>query len=477
MIRRLNIRWRLTLWFAAAMAVLLVVRSFWIYHMMERRLATIADVELSSRLDALEDLLKKQTKPEEIKASLERYADNQRDLQIEILNSNQKVLFRSAAGSPASLEKVSHTRPETTARQFETNLSKDADQRREVRTVVPTSLGTVIVRISRSMQAERNEVWDFVMTLFNTLPMVILAALSVGYLVSARALSPVDEMISTANEITAKRLDKRINVPDTGDELARLAQTLNEMINRLNKSFEEMRRFTADAAHDLRTPVTALRTEVEVSLMADRTVEDYRHSMQSVLDEAINLSRLAEQLLDLSHEDHGGNSEEHPQVRLDAILQSVLDDLRPAAEKKQIRIDTQQVRPWTVEGDQIRLRRVFTNLLNNAIQYTPNGGSIWMEGNSTPEAITVVIADNGLGVPAEDLPHVFDRFRRVDQARNSQSGGTGLGLAICKSIVDAHGGKIWMESTLGQGSRVYVKLPTSGPARGQSINSPRLRLP
>ncbi len=466
MIRRLNIRWRLTLWFAAAMAVLLVVRSFWIYHMMERRLATIADVELSARLDALEDLLQKKMKPEEVRASLERYADNQRDLQIEITNSHRDILFRSATSSPAGAAKVSSERPQTADRQYETNLSPEAGQRREVRTIVPTSLGEVTVRISRSMQAERNEVWDFVMTLFNTLPMVILAAFGVGYLVSARALSPVDEMISTANEITAKRLDKRINVPNTGDELSRLAQTLNEMINRLNKSFEEMRRFTADAAHDLRTPVTALRTEVEVSLMADCTVEDYRHSMESVLEEAINLSRLAEQLLDLSHEDHGWNSEEQPKVRLDVILQSVLEDLGPVAEKKQISIDTQQVRPWTVEGDQIRLRRVFTNLLSNAIQYTPIGGRIWMEGISTSAAITVVVADNGLGVPAEDLPYIFDRFRRVDQARNSQSGGTGLGLAICKSIVDAHGGKIWMESALGQGSRVYVKFPTSEPVRG-----------
>ncbi|MDB5387117.1 MAG: cusS 2 [Planctomycetaceae bacterium] len=469
MIRRLNIRWRLTFWFAAAMTVLLVIRSFWIYHMMERRLATITDVELNAKIDALEDLLRKKFELKDVKTSLERYADNQRDLQIEIESSEQDVLFRSHPGSQIGVDKVRNIQPDTTGRQYATNLSKDGDQRREVITVVPTSLGQVTVRISRSMQAERNEVWEFAMTLLKSLPMVILAAFGVGYLVSARALSPVDKMISTAKDITANRLDKRIDVPDTGDELARLAQTLNEMIDRLNTSFEEMRRFTADAAHDLRTPVTALRTEVEVSLMADQTVDDYRHSMQSVLEEAINLSRLAEQLLDLSHEDRGWNYDEQPKVRLDVILQSVREDLHKVAQQKQIRIDTQQVRPWTVKGDQVRLRRVFTNLLNNAIQYTPNGGCIWIEGTSTPETTTVVIADNGIGVPAEDLPHVFDRFRRVDQARNSQSGGTGLGLAICKSIVESHGGKIWMESTLGQGSRVYVKLCTSKSVGGQSI--------
>jgi signal transduction histidine kinase len=222
-----------------------------------------------------------------------------------------------------------------------------------------------------------------------------------------------------------------------------------------------MRRFTADAAHDLRTPVTALRTEIEVSLMADKTVEDFRNSMQSVLEEAISLSRLTEQLLDLSREDHGMNPDSHGNVRLDTVLKSVLEDLHTVAQQKKISVDSHQISAWTVTGDQVRLRRVFMNLLSNAIQYCPPGGHIWIEGASLPDKTTVVIADNGPGVPAEDLPHIFDRFRRVDQARNRQSGGTGLGLAICKSIVESHGGKIWMESTFGQGTRVSVTLPTS----------------
>lgn len=469
MIRRLNIRWRLTFWFATAMTTLLLVRSFWIYHMMERRLATIADVELSAKIGVLEDILKKNTKLEDVKQSIERYADNQPDTQIQITASDNQVLFRSEASYQSGIESVYPKHPDTPRRQYETTHSIDGGQLRSVSTAFPTSFGNITVRISRSMQPEQNEVWEFGLTLIKSLPMVIVASFGVGYLVSARALSPVDKMISSANIITANRLDQRINVPDTGDELARLAQTLNEMIDRLYKSLEEMRRFTADAAHDLRTPVTALRTEVEVSLMSDITVEDYRRSMQSVLDEAINLSRLSEQLLDLSNEDRGWNFDEQPKVRLDVVLQSVLDDLHPMAQQKQIRIDTQQVRPWTVKGDQVRLRRVFTNLLSNAIQYTPNGGCVWIEGTSTPEATTVVIADNGIGVPAADLPYVFDRFRRVDQARNSQSGGTGLGLAICKSIVESHGGKIWMESTPGQGSRVYVKFRESQSVDGPSI--------
>lgn len=461
MIRRVNIRWRLTLWFAAAMAVLLVGRSFWIYYMMERRLATIADAELNAKLDALNDVLQKKAEPEELRTALERYADNQRDLQIEILAPDRSVFFRSRTAAPSSTNTAHRLRINTPDRRYETKVSDAGDQRRQVTTDVPSAVGPVTVGISRSMQSEQSEVWDFAMTLLTTLPFGLVAAFGVGYVVSSRALTPVDQMISTANDITANRLDQRINVPDTGDELARLAQTLNKMIDRLNKSFEEMRRFTADAAHDLRTPVTALRTEVEVSLMADRTVEDYRKSMQTVLEEAVNLSRLTEQLLDLSREDHGMIAQSQVNVRLDVVLESVLEVLHTVAQQKKITIDTQQVRPWTVIGDQVRLRRVFMNLLSNAIQYCPAGGLVWIEGSSTPDTTTVVIADNGPGVPAEDLPYIFDRFRRVDQARNRQSGGTGLGLAICKSIVESHGGKIWMESTFGKGTRVYVTLPSA----------------
>ena len=464
MIRRVNIRWRLTLWFAAAMTVMLVGRSFWIYYMMERRLAIIADAELTTKLDILNDVVNKSNNSADLKAALEHFADNQRDLQLEIIDSDHSVFFQSRSSAPATTKPLNQ-RLDTAHRRYETNTSPGGDQRRQVTGVVQSSIGPFTVGISRSMQAEQSEVWDFAMTLLATLPLGIVAAFGVGYIVSSWALTPVDKMISTANDITANRLDQRIDVPDTGDELSRLAQTLNKMIDRLNKSFEEMRRFTADAAHDLRTPVTALRTELEVSLMADKTIDDYRNSIQTALEESINLSRLTEQLLDLSREDHGMNPESQQAVRLDAVLQSVLEVLNSVALQKKITIDTRQIRPWTVTGDHVRLRRVFMNLLSNAIQYSSPGGQIWLEGTADSDTTTVVVADNGPGISAADLPHIFDRFRRVDQARNRQSGGTGLGLAICKSIVESHGGKISMESTFGQGSRVSVTLPSAKPAR------------
>lgn len=442
------------------MTVLLLVRSFWIYFMMEGRLTAATDFGLDLELETLNQEVRAASGQAELNQVLERHAANRRDLGIKVLTAEEKVLFHRPSENQGSATRTNHAVGKKMNPGHTTTMSPEGARLRTAVDTVASPVGRLRVELSRSTQAEQNEAWDFAVILLTTGPMVIGAALGVGYLVSSRALTPVDTMIRAAKDITAKRLDRRIVVPDTGDELARLAQTLNEMIDRLHNSFEEMRRFTADAAHDLRTPVAALRTEVEVSLMADATIEDYRKSMQTVLDEAVHLSRLTGQLLDLSREDHGMHPNQNEQVQLGALIQSVLDDLRIAADRKNISI-TARVGPWTVPGDQVRLRRVFMNLLDNSIQYTQAGGKVWIEGQLSPERVTLTIADNGPGVPADDLPHIFDRFRRVDKARNRQMGGTGLGLAICKSIVEAHRGEIVMDSKVGQGTRVIVTLPTA----------------
>lgn len=457
--RRLNIRWRLTLWFGAAMTALLVVRSFWIYFMLEQRLTANTDYELLLDLRNLEEHLAAATGLEEMRQILDQHAASRRDLGFTVYTSQRELFFQRPFEIPAR-STMSPAQTHHPDRKFLTGHSGSLGRYRSVTETVSNPAGRFTVEIDRSMQAEENEARDFVITLFTTGPMVIAAALAVGYLVSSRALTPVDKMISTAKHITARRLDQRIDVPEGRDELARLAQTLNEMIDRLHHSFEEMRQFTADAAHDLRTPVAALRTEVEVGLMANRTIEEYRDSLQVVLDEAIHLSRLTGQLLDLSREDHG-LAQQSEDVRLDAIVPLVRDDLHAAAQRKGITVTIGQIPSGTVRGDPVRLRRVFMNLLDNAIQYTPPGGKVWIEGQVSNGRITMTVADNGPGIPAADLPFIFNRFRRVDKARNAQSGGTGLGLAICKAIVEAHGGEIVMSSAEGQGTHVSVTLPLS----------------
>jgi heavy metal sensor kinase len=440
------------------MMVLLVVRSFWIYFIMDWRVTTRADSRLNAELNALETQLDSASSREELRRVLDRYADRHGDLNLEVVAPGRQVLYRGPPKADDVELSTEGSQPGSKKRSHITRHTSDG-RHRAVIAEVPSSIGPLEIELSRSTQDKRNETWDFASTLLTTLPLVFAAAVGVGYFVSSRALTPVDKMISDAKRITARQLDQRIDVPESQDELARLAQTLNEMINGLHRSFEEMRRFTADAAHDLRTPVAALRTEVEVTLMSERSIEEYRNSLQTILDEAIHLSRLTNQLLDLSREDFGLPPTSSEPARVDDLLTTAMDDLRMAAHQKRITIDVHHIGPWTVLGDPIRLRRVFMNLLDNAIQYAPYDGRIQVDGEYLPDRAVLTISDNGPGIPAEELPHIFDRFRRVDKARNRQMGGTGLGLAICKSIVEAHGGRIRMESAVGEGTRVIVELP------------------
>jgi heavy metal sensor kinase len=458
-VRRLNIRWRLTLWFGAAMTILLLVRSVWIYLVMDQRLTVAIDDSLNADFDSLESQLRTAAGLDEIQSALERYSNRRRELAIDVRRPNGNSIFH---GHSQNVDVSTATAGARGRRKSETKSTSEGPRQRSLSAVIDTALGPLRVEIDRSTDDKRNEVRDFAMMLLATLPLVIGAALGVGYFVSSRALTPVDQMISAAQRITASQLDQRIDVPRSADELSRLAQTLNEMIDRLHRSFDEMRRFTADAAHDLRTPVTALRTEVEVCLMSEHTPAEYRDTLQTVLDEAIHLSRLTRQLLDLSREDHGVRAQAPEPVRLDAVLATAREDLRIASQQKRISIDVEGIGEWTVPGDPVRLRRVFMNLLDNAIQYTPAGGHIRIRGSFNPPWAQISISDDGPGVPMDDLPHIFDRFRRVDKARNREAGGTGLGLAICKAIVESHGGTIGMESQLGQGTTVSVTLPTAG---------------
>jgi signal transduction histidine kinase len=231
------------------------------------------------------------------------------------------------------------------------------------------------------------------------------------------------------------------------------------MIGGLERSFAEFRRFTADASHELRTPLTAIRTETEVALRQSLSTADYRHLLGSILEECERLARLTDQLLTLSREDAGVACSASESVELSALLDRVLETMRPLAEAKGLHLcmDTKEV--IRVLGDDMRFRQVFYNLLDNAIKYTPEEGTIEVRLERQSRGAVVTVRDTGIGIPPEHLPRVFDRFYRVDKARSREQGGTGLGLSIAKTIVTAHGGHVELASTPGQGTMCTVVLP------------------
>jgi heavy metal sensor kinase len=291
-------------------------------------------------------------------------------------------------------------------------------------------------------------------------PAAVAAAGGLGYLLARKALAPVDELRELTQGVTADRLDRRVPVANPHDELGRLAATINAMIGRLERSFAEVRRFTADASHELRTPLSVLRTEVEVALGKPLGREEVQQLLGSVLEECERLTRLTDQLLALARQDAGPAARREP-IRLEDLLGEVVETVRPLAEVKSIALNFAPDGPprGRVRGDAGSLRQVFLNLLDNAIKYTPDGGSVAVEVAHRGRAVEVRVRDTGEGIPAEHLPHVFDRFYRADKARSRAAGGSGLGLSIARGIVAAHGGSIELTSTPGRGTTCTVTLP------------------
>src|SRR5262249_11136951 len=225
-------------------------------------------------------------------------------------------------------------------------------------------------------------------------------------------------------------------------------------------SFAEIRRFTADASHELRTPLTAIRTETEVALRQSLNAGDCQHLLASILEECDRLARLTDQLLTLSREDAGTTRHVREPVDLAALLDNVVETMRPLAEAKKLHLRVASKAVLRLAGDEVRLRQVFYNLIDNAIKYTPEGGTVEVSLQQQDHEAVITVADNGVGIAAEHLPRVFDRFYRVDKARSREQGGTGLGLSIAKSIVTAHGGQIRLSSVPKQGTQCTVTLPT-----------------
>lgn len=291
------------------------------------------------------------------------------------------------------------------------------------------------------------------------LPVAAGLALGGGYVLVKRALTPVDRIAASAERITSHNLSERLPVSQTGDELERLSVALNHMIERLDTAFQYSRRFVADASHELRTPLTVLRGELESLVREPRLSPELREQLGGVLEEAERLGHIVEGLFAISRLDAGEAQAEWVAFDLAQLATSTADQMSLLAEDKNIRVTCNASKGVWVEGDRARLKQVVVNLLDNAIKYTLREGTVVLTVSAAGGKAMLEVVDNGLGIPPEALPHVFDRFFRVDKARSREEGGAGLGLSIVKSICTAHHGRIEASSTLGQGSLFRVELP------------------
>ena len=291
-------------------------------------------------------------------------------------------------------------------------------------------------------------------------PLLLLVASLGGYWISRRALTPVDQMIREAQRIGAKNLSSRLAVPQSRDEMQRLAETLNSMLERLDGAFKRITQFTADASHELRTPVALMRTRAELSLRKPRSEADYRAALEQIFKELETASELIERLMLLARADSGTEAVQLRALDLTAPAREAYEEGRTLAEAKQISLLHEIPRePVWVEGDLPSLRRLFLILIDNAVKYTPPQGQIKVSISGREGWAIAEISDTGIGIGPQDLPHVFERFYRADKARTRESGGAGLGLSIGRWIAEAHGGAVEVQSSSGEGSRFRVRIP------------------
>ena len=292
-------------------------------------------------------------------------------------------------------------------------------------------------------------------------PLILFLAVGGGYFLARKSLSPIASMNRQTQRISAESLSSRLDVTNRRDELGRLATTINELLGRLENSFKEQQRFIADASHELRTPLAVLRGETEVALGKTRTIEEYQESLSLIKDEAERLSRIVEDLFILARQpvDVPARLIKEP-LSLNEAVRDCARAAQVLASKKGVVLRTEnESESLTLNGDEELLRRMILNLLDNAVKFTPRGGEISVglfrdNGNGQ-----IVVRDTGIGIPESEQPRVFDRFYRVDKVRSRALGGAGLGLSIVAWIVEAHDGRISVDSVPGRGSEFIVVLP------------------
>jgi heavy metal sensor kinase len=287
---------------------------------------------------------------------------------------------------------------------------------------------------------------------------VIVSGLTIGWWLASRSLRPIADIGRAAQEIAAGDLSKRINALETESELGHLIAVLNSTFDRLETAFAQQQQFTSDAAHELRTPVAAILTQVQSALNRERTPEEYRETLAACQRAAQRMKRLIESLLQLARFDSGQETLQRLPCDLAAIARDAVDLVRPLAEDRGVTIETQLAQAECA-GDPERLNQVVANLLTNAVTYNKAGGRVQVTCHQTGSSVELTVGDTGEGIPSEDQPHVFKRFHRADKARSGAAGNSGLGLAICKSIVSAHGGTLTFTSERGQGTTFTLRLP------------------
>jgi len=458
-----NFRLRLTLWYLAFFSLLFALFGLGLYGVLANALRSRLDATLSSEASTAVGLF--QDELEEMKGSVEKAAPEAvsemhvRDSAIAILEGGRVWATGDPAfnGDLAELAAGAQAHP---AAEYLLTLPRSGRHGARAAVRRTTALGRnfliVVVGPLDSIAADLAVVRRVV--LFG-LPFLLGIAGLGGYLVATRSLAPLGWMAEQARRITDSNLETRLEIGDAAEELSLLAASFNELLSRLDQSFAGMRRFVADASHELRTPIAAIRGEADVALSRDRSAAEYRQSLAIVLDESRRLSRLVDDLLNLARADAGHVRLQVTDFYFNDLLAECCRSLEARAGGRHIALECRPGPDVMFRGDEELLRRLVLNLLDNAIRYTPPGGRIAASLEAHGSQMQIRIADTGMGIPPEAAAHIFERFYRADKARSRVEGGFGLGLSIVKWIAESHRGAVTVSSRPEEGSTFTVTLP------------------
>ena len=456
--RPLSIHTRLTLWYAGALLAILVVTSGLSYWLLARSLAQDVDRSLITLAQVVRDA-PRGSGFEEAEWWVRELLDPEHQL-FQLLGPDGRLRMRSWRLRDDRLPLSAEARRSVAVGHaaFDTVLLHGERIRVIALPVLRNGRLAEVVQVGMPLAPTERTLQRWLEALLVLIPLGVGLAAAGGHVMARAALRPVDEISQSARRIDAEALARRITIRGTGDELDRLAETLNGMLARLENTFGEMRRFSADAAHELRTPLTALKGTLEVALRAQRSGAEYRAALASALEEVDRLVRLAEDLLLLSRSTAGPDSP-RASVELETLVLDVAEVGTRLAKDRGVTVRVGALAPLAVLGDGSALRRALLNLVENGVKYTPAGGRVELSVTAADGEAVLAVEDTGPGIDAADVARIFEPFVRLDTARSRESGGSGLGLAIARSIVVAHRGTLGVERPATGGSRFTIRLP------------------
>ncbi len=478
-----SLRFKLTLWYVFILGILLISFSSFLYLTLSKSLYRDVD----NKLRSLAELIASESDSPQSKfgfGNIDRALESSMNLKpigkfIQVLDESGRIGRKSDnlknVQLPISLTALKNASQGLIT--FETNRSfENAPLRIITFPMKGENQVNKIIQVASSLEDVEDALNTLLIILMVTVPLALMVASLGGQFLANKALKPVVDITHTARMITSRNLNQRIKLPKVKDELSRLTETINEMISRLDQSFRQIKQFTTDASHELKTPLTILKGEAEVTLRKERTSREYQQILRSNLEEINRMSQIVDDLLYLSKADSGELRLNKEDINLTEILNEVVAQMGLMAKSKNLLIETSNHQEDVkIYGDALRIRELFLNLIGNGIKYTEEGGSIQItltkesasperskldgsEGEKAPY-VNITVTDTGIGIDKEDQQKIFDRFFRVDKARSREQGGSGLGLSICKWIVEAHQGELKVESNIGKGSSFIVRLP------------------